>query len=130
MSDLDIIQRRRGKAGQHILEVELGIPNPDIGENDNDAAFEIVEGPVALNHMNFLRKTGKRCNSWTKNAYKVRVNGVYMLGVEFQSGYRCYYPDTGSNGEMLNGYWKGILNASSGSYYVWDWIKGMDYHQF
>ena len=101
-------------------------------ENELEAAVgvEIIEGPVVLNHMNFLRDTGKRCKSWTKYAWKLMVDGKYVLGITFQSGYRCYYPETGSNGEMLNGYWNGILQAASGSYYVHDWIKGMAYTEF
>lgn len=145
MSDKDILLRRRGNAGHNILGIgnkikPRGAAGMIEGEPEKYGAFgdkgeiQIMDGPVSLSHMNLLRNTppGKsaRCKSWTKYAWKLKIGEQYYLGVTFQSGYRCYYPGTASNGEQINGTWMGILNAASGSYYVHDWIKGMDYIAF
>jgi hypothetical protein len=75
------------------------------------------------------------CEHWAMLAYTVfvqKLNG-WCLGIKFQSGYRCYYPNTVSPGEE-NPWVRAITNAESGSHWVWDNLKdqalGKGYEEF
>lgn len=84
----------------------------------------VLIGPTALNHEGRLRKTGKVSGHWAMYAFLLEVNGQKVLGVQFKAGFRCYYPSTSEYD------YRGIVNAESGSYYVWDHIKGKPYITF
>jgi hypothetical protein len=63
-------------------------------------------------------------------AYLVLIpSGEFCVGVQFASGYRCYYPHTASP-DIDNADWHGIINAESGSYYCWDNFVGHPYEEF
>ena len=108
----------------------------------------IIDGPHPLQHEGRLRNTGTKFSSgkkvgdvyttrasrqrqtmlpsdhWCMYAFKVYIpeDNVWYLGLQFQSGYRCYYPATASPQEE-NPYFHAIMNAESGSYWVWDNLK-------
>ena len=86
--------------------------------------IEVMLGPAPLNHSGRLRKTGKPCGHWAAFAYLLKIATHLVVGVEFFSGFRCYYP-TSSEAD-----YRGIISAGSGSYYVQDYLKGKAYVAF
>jgi hypothetical protein len=76
--------------------------------------IRVIFGPNPLNHEGHLRRTGKVCGHWAMYAYLVGGPDGTYLGVQFNSGFRCYYPDTNEDD------YHACLNAESGSYWCWD----------
>ena len=88
-------------------------------------AVRILYGPHPCNHEGHLRKTGKPCGHWAMYLFLVGTPDGDHPGVQFKSGYRCYYPQYG---ESVYHDW---LNAESTSYRLWDMhIHGQPYTQF
>jgi len=117
-----------------------GVPNPqalrrdeyqqlygtdrDVSPAQPQGGENILIGPTALNHEGRLRKTGRVCGHWAMYAYLVNVDGRPTLGVKFVNGFRCFYPGTSEVD------YHAIVNAESGSYYVWDYLKKRSYTAF
>lgn len=84
----------------------------------------VLLGPTPLNHEGRLRKTGKPCGHWAMYAFLLEVDGRRLLGVQFKKGFRCYYPSTNEAN------YHEIVNAESGSYYSWDYLRRRAYITF
>ncbi len=77
-------------------------------------AIRIIYGPHPTNHEGHLRKNGKPCGHWVMQIYLVGTQEGDFLGLQFASGYRCYYPSKGESD------YHAALNAESTSYWAWD----------
>lgn len=78
------------------------------------ADLRVIFGPTALNHEGHLRATGKICGHWAMYAYLLGGPEATYLGIQFKSGFRCYYPS------LHEPEYHAIVNAESGSYWCWD----------
>ena len=90
--------------------------SPGIGESEGMrfGAVKVLIGPTPLNHEGHLRATGKKCGHWAMYAYLLKVGRVLTLGIQFQRGFRAYYPALGEAD------YHAIVNSESGSYWCWD----------
>ena len=86
------------------------------------------------------RQVMKPCGHFAMYAWRVSDGTGWYLGISFNNDakgqltfYRCYYPNTKSPDEN-NPYFHAIINAESGSYWVWDNLidkpLGVGYIQF
>lgn len=102
--------------------IEAPVPTGKTGMRAGQ--LEVMQGPAALNHSGRLRRTGRPCKHWAAFAYLLKAGEREFLGVEFFSGFRCYYPTTTAADYYA------ILTAGSGSYFVHDFLIGKPYTEF